>query len=211
MQEIFIYDAIGSSFWEEGVTDKSVRDELKKFRNDEPLTVRINSPGGSVNHAVAIKTMLDQWKGPVNIQIDGLAASAASFIAMAGQHASIAEGSLLMIHNPWSSGAGDARDFRKMADLLDKLGGSLVKAYEARTGKSTEELQSMMDEETWLTADEAVEMGFVHEKIAESAAAFAIPATFGFKHPPKPAEQPKQRIENKLAIYQRTLDLAKLM
>src|SRR5574338_262904 len=101
-QELWIYDVIGESFWESGVTAKGVRDELAKMKDTDPMTVRIKSPGGAVDHAVAIKTLLDQWKGLVSVQIDGLAASAASYIAMAGSHISIAEGSLFMIHNPWT-------------------------------------------------------------------------------------------------------------
>lgn len=211
LNELWIYDVIGESFFESGVTDKSVRDELKKFKDTEPLTVRINSPGGSVSHAVAIKTMLDQWKGPVYVQIDGLAASAASFIAMAGQQSSIAEGSLLMIHHPWTMAVGNATDMRKTADVLDKLGSSLQRAYEKRTGKSADEIAAMMEAETWLTADEAVEMGFVSEKIEVEAAAFTIPTAMGFKHPPEqaPKVEPKQRAENSIAAMQRRIDLAR--
>lgn len=209
--ELWIYDVIGESFFESGVTDKSVRDELKKMKDTEPLTVRINSPGGSVAHAVAIKTMLDQWKGPVSVQIDGLAASAASFIAMAGQHSTIAEGSLLMIHHPWTMAVGNASDMRKTAEVLDKLGSSLQRAYEKRTGKSADEISAMMEAETWLTADEAVEMGFVTEKIEVAAAAYEIPATMGFKHPPEktPIVEPKPRPENSIAAMQRRIDMAR--
>jgi ATP-dependent Clp protease protease subunit len=207
--EIYIYDAIGESFWEAGVTDKSFRDDLRKFKDTDPITVRVNSPGGSVSHAVAIKTMLDQWKGPVSIQIDGLAASAASYISMAGQHVTIAEGSLFMIHNPWSMIAGDAKELRKAADMLDKLGVSLTKAYADRSGKDMAELANMMDETTWLTADEAVEHGFVHAKVDELAQAFVIPESFGFKNVPQPAEPPKQRVQNRLAAMERQVQLTR--
>lgn len=207
--ELWIYDVIGESFWESGVTAKSVRDELAKFKDTDPLLVRIKSPGGAVDHAVAIKTMLDQWKGPVSVQIDGLAASAASYIAMSGENTTIAEGSLFMIHNPWTLAAGDARQLRKTADVLEKLGDSLTKAYAKRTGKSTEELTELMNAETWFTADEAVEGGFANGKTDEPAMAFEIPAAMGFKNNPKPPKEPEQRAANRLAILQRQLDLTR--
>jgi ATP-dependent Clp protease, protease subunit len=209
--ELYIYDVIGESFFESGVTDKSVRDELKKFKNTEPLDVRINSPGGSVFHAVAIFTMLSQWKGHVNIQIDGLAASAASYIAMAGDNVTMAEGGMLMIHNPWSMAVGNAEDMRKAADMLDKVGGNLVKAYVARTGKSADDIASLMEAETWLSVDEALEHGFIHAKIEERAAAFVIPIAMGFRHPPEqtPQVEPKQRSVNSIAAMQRRIDLAR--
>lgn len=210
--ELYIYDVIGESFWESGVTDKSVRDELKGFKANDDLSVRINSPGGSVSHAVAIKTMIEQWKGVVSIQIDGLAASAASYIAMARNAAevTIADGSLFMIHNPWSGIIGDAKAMRKEADLLDKLGGDLAKAYAEKTGIDVAKLTAMMDEETWLNADEAVEMGFATSKIETAAAAFAVPAMFGFKNVPNKAAiaEPKQRPHNSLEAMKRRLELA---
>jgi ATP-dependent Clp protease, protease subunit len=209
--ELWIYDVIGRGFFEEGVTDVSVRDELKKFKDTEPLLVRINSPGGSVAHAVSIKTQLEQWKGEVNIQIDGLAASAASFIAMAGKQVAIAEGSLFMVHHPMTMVAGNAKEMRKAAELLDKLGLSLQKAYEKRSGKTAAEMTAMMDEETWLTADEAVEHGFADAKTEEKAVAFAIPAEMGFKHPPDLSlvVEPKIRPNNSIAVLQRRVELAR--
>lgn len=210
--ELYIYDVIGEGFWESGVTDKSVRDELKAMKAGDPLSVRINSPGGSVSHAVAIKTMIEQWKGPVSIQIDGLAASAASFIAMArnASEVTVADGSLFMIHNPWTGVIGDAKTIRKEADVLDKLGGDLAKAYADRTGIDAAQLAQMMDDETWLTADEAVAMKFVTAKVETAAAAFAIPAAMGFKHVPGAAAtvQPKQRTNNSIEAMKRRLELA---
>lgn len=207
--ELWIYDVIGESFWESGVTAKSVRDELAKFDKDSEILVRIKSPGGAVDHAVAIKTMLDQWKGPVNVQIDGLAASAASFIAMAGENITIAEGSLFMIHNPWTVVAGNATELRKVADIIDKLGVDLTKSYAKRSGKTAEELAQLMDAETWYTADEAIEHGFADSKVDEHLEAVVIPAIMGFKHPPQPAKEPEQRPANRLAVLQRQVDLDK--
>lgn len=207
--ELWIYDVIGSGFFESGVTDKSVRDDLAKFKNTEPLLVRINSPGGDVMQAVAIKTMIDQWKGRVEVQIDGLAASAASYIATAGAKVTMADGAMYMIHNPWTIAVGDARDMRKQADVLDKIGSKLIDAYARKTGKGHDDLQKMLDEETWLTSDEAVEQGFADEVIKETAMAFAIPAAMGFKHPPAEPKAPRQRPANKLAALQRQLDLTR--
>lgn len=212
--ELYIYDVIGESFWESGVTDKSVRDELKGMKAGDPLSVRVNSPGGSVSHAVAIKTMIEQWKGPVSIQIDGLAASAASYISMArnASEVTIADGSLFMIHNPWSGVIGDAKTMRKEADVLDKLGGDLVKAYADRTGIDAAQLAQMMDEETWLTADEAVAQGFATAKVEVAAAAFVIPEAMGFKHVPQqvPTAEPQKRPANSIAAMKRRLELASL-
>lgn len=207
--ELWIYDTIGEGFFESGVTDKSVRDDLAKFKNTEPLLVRINSPGGDIMQAVAIKTMLDQWKGEVSIQVDGLAASAASFIATTGGRVTMADGALYMLHNPWTVAVGDSRDMRKQAEVLDKIGGKLIEAYARRSGKGEPAITKMMDEETWLTSDECVEQGFADEVIKETAAAaFAVPAVMGFKHPPTAPVEPKQRPAGRLAALQRQLQQA---
>lgn len=210
MNELWIYDAIGEGLFESGVTDKSVRDELKGFKKSSPLNVRINSPGGSVFHAVAIKTMLDQWKGPVDVQVDGLAASAAGYIAMAGDTISMAEGSMFMMHNPQSMAVGNATDMRTEADLLDKVGGSLIKAYVDRTGLDESDITEMMEAETWLTAEEAVTMGFAHSLIQEhQAAAFAIPEAMGFRNVPEhaPVVAADCRPKGNLASLQRRMEL----
>jgi ATP-dependent Clp protease protease subunit len=211
--ELWIYDVIGEGLFESGVTAKGVRDELAKFDKNKPIEMRLNTPGGSMREAMAIHTMLSQWKAGVNAQIDALAASAGSIIALAAQDISIVDGAFYMIHRPYMMAVGHADEMRSAGDYLDKAQGELTKIYAKRTGKTHDELNAMMDAETWLTADEAIAHGFVNRKAkgVELAAMAAIPEAFNFKHPPKPAEPPKQRAANRLAAMQRQLDLAKLI
>lgn len=208
---LYIYDIIGAGFFEEGVTAKSVRDELAKMDKSERLTVRINSPGGNVFDGVAIRAQLEQWGAGVDVKVDGIAASAASYIATAGDTVSMAEGAMLMVHDPWTFAIGNAAEMQKAAATLDKIAESMVGAYSKKSGKSNEEVRQTMKDETWLSADEAIAYGLADEKNDEKAAAFAIPQAFGFKHPPKAAEPPKQRSVNRLAAMQRQLDLARLL
>jgi ATP-dependent protease ClpP protease subunit len=208
--ELYIYDIIGAGFFEEGVTAKSVRDELAKMDKKQPIEARINSPGGDVFEAVAIRAQLEQWPAGVNVQIDGLAASAASYIATVGGTVSMAEGSMFMVHDPWTVAIGNAAEMAKAAATLDKIADSLVGAYARKSGKTDAEVRETMKAETWMTADEAIAYGLANGKSEERAAAFAIPKAFGFKHPPKPAEAAKQRPANKLAAKQRQLDLARM-
>jgi ATP-dependent Clp protease protease subunit len=208
---LFVYDIIGAGFFEEGVTAKSVRDELSKMDKSKRLTVRINSPGGSVFDGVAIRAQLEQWEAGVDVKVDGIAASAASYIATAGDTVSMAEGSMLMVHDPWTFAVGNAAEMQKAAVTLDKIADSMVGAYAKKSGKSNDAVRQTMKDETWLSADEAIAYGLADEKSNETAAAFAIPEAFGFKHPPQPAAEPKQRPTNKLAAMQRQLDLARLL
>lgn len=207
--ELYIHDFIGKSMWEVGVTADGVREAMASLDKKQPMTLRINSPGGSVSEAISIVQELRQWDAGIDVVVDGQAASAGSYIAMVGKTIAIAEGGWMMIHNPWTLVGGDSRYLRKQADHLDGIGKDLNRAYERRTGKSPEEIQKMMDEETWLTADQAIEHKFADSKIEFPAMAMVIPEAFGFKHPPKAPEHAKQRPANKLAILQRQLDLAR--
>lgn len=204
---LYIYDIIGAGFFEEGVTAKSVRDELSKMDKTQRLTVRINSPGGSVFDGVAIRAQLEQWAAGVDVKVDGIAASAASYIATAGDSVAMAEGSMLMVHDPWTFAIGNAAEMQKAAATLDKIADSMVGAYAKKSGKSNEEVRQTMKDETWLSADEAIAYGLADEKSDEKAAAFAIPAAFGFKNPPSEPEQPKPRHKNELAAMRRRLEL----
>jgi ATP-dependent Clp protease, protease subunit len=207
--ELWIYDIIGEGFFESGVTGKSVRDELAKMDKNEAVNVRINSPGGDVFEAVAIRAQLEQWPAGVNVQVDGLAASAASYIATVGDNVTMAEGSMFMVHDPWTVAMGNAAEMQKAAATLDKIADSLAGAYARKSGKTDAEVRETMRAETWMTVDEAMAYGLADAKSEERAAAFAIPKAFGFKHPPKPAETPKQRATNQLAARQRQLDLTR--
>lgn len=155
--EINIYDEIG--FW--GVTAKSFLDEMNVAKG-RPITLRINSPGGDVFDGMAIYNRLKSHSHDVIVHIDGLAASMASVIAMAGKTVNIAEGAMLMLHNPSSSWTGgESKDLRKTADMLDKVKEATVTAYVRKTQMDATEISALMDEETWLTAAEAKEKGFV--------------------------------------------------
>jgi ATP-dependent Clp endopeptidase proteolytic subunit ClpP len=156
--EISIYDEIGFG----GVTAKDFMAEVKQFKGQH-IHLRINSVGGSVIEGAAIYNALRRHKGGLTVHVDGLAASMASVIAMAGEEVYIADNAMLMIHNPWSMTMGDADDLRKEADILDKLKNTLVNAYARKTGMEAGDIAAMMDEETWLNATQSVAMGFADE------------------------------------------------
>lgn len=183
--ELWIYDVIGEGWLTEGVTAKRVRDDLAKMAATDRVTVRINSPGGDAFEAVAIMTLLSQHKGGVDVQVDGVAASAASFIATAGDRVTIAEGAMIMIHNAWTVAAGSAAEMLRAADLLGKMDGTLAAAYAAKSGKSEADIRDAMAAETWLTADEAIDFGLADAKVSVAAKAFAIPKEFGYQHAPE--------------------------
>lgn len=205
--EVWIYDTIGSGWFEEGVTAKGVKDELAKLDKKQPLNVHIDSPGGNVFEGVAIRAQFAAWKAGVNVFVDGLAASAASYIATIGDTVTMADGSMIMIHDPWTMAVGNSAEMLKVAETLDKIAGNLVSAYAKKSGRSDDEVRAAMIAETWLTADGAIEFGLADAKSEDRAAAFVIPAAFGFKNPPAEPKKPERRPANKLAAMQRQLDL----
>jgi ATP-dependent Clp protease, protease subunit len=154
--EISIYDEIGAY----GVSAKAFLADLGKLPDKAPLTLRLNSPGGSVFDAVAIYNALQRHAGTVTVSIDGIAASAASYIAMAGDEIVMPENAFLMIHDPSGMVMGTASDMRSMAEALEKIGASLLRGYAAKSGKPEAEIAILMAKETWLDASEALEMGF---------------------------------------------------
>jgi ATP-dependent Clp endopeptidase proteolytic subunit ClpP len=156
--EVSIYDAIG--MW--GVSAKSFVDELKKHTGKK-LTVRINSPGGVVTEGLAIFNALKRHKGGVIVQIDALAASMATYIALAGAPIRMAENAYFMIHNVTGGAWGTPDEMRRAADVAEKMQKGIVAAYVAKTGKTVEEIEEKMDEETWFTAEEAKDFGFIDE------------------------------------------------
>lgn len=160
--ELSIYDEIGAY----GVSAKAFIAEMGALDTGTDLELRLNSPGGSVFDAVAIYNALQRHDGKVTVTIDGIAASAASYIAMAGDEIVMPENAFLMIHDPSGLVMGTAGDMRDMAEALDKIGGSLIKGYAAKSGKSDDEIATLMAAETWFDAAEAVEAGFA-DRIAE--------------------------------------------
>ena len=167
--EISIYDEIG--FW--GVTAQSFSKDLKALGgNLKQINLHIHSPGGDVFDGIAIYNLLKNHPANVTVYIDGLAASMASVIAMAGDVVIMPENAMMMIHKPWGIQGGDADDMRKYADLLDKVENTLIPAYASKTGKTPEELAEMLSAETWLNGKECVEQGFA-DKLAEPLVAMA--------------------------------------
>lgn len=173
--EINIFDAIGNTWDGEGVTAKQFISDLKPLAG-KPLALFINSPGGSVSDGLAIYNALKAHDGEITVKVMGVAASAASFIAMAGDKIVMPENTFLMVHNPLSWAYGNADEFREVADTLDKIGSSLIGIYVARTKQPEAEIKALLDAETWLTANEALALGFADEVLPEMkvAAAFNI-------------------------------------
>lgn len=170
--EIFLYDAIVSSqdeadYWG-GIAPESF---VKALRGIDAKTIhlRINSPGGSVFAARAMEQALRDHSARIVVHIDGLAASAATFIAMAGDEIIMGKGALFMIHRAWTGMYGNANDMRKEADLLDKIDDTLADTYAERTGKDKSAVLAWMDAESWFTSSEAVEHGFA-DSVAETEA-----------------------------------------
>lgn len=182
--EIILYGDIGDS-WFGGVTAKQFADDLKALGSVKNISLRINSPGGDVFQGMTIYRLLVDHKAKVTVHVDGLAASIASVIAMAGDEIHVSESGFLMVHNAWGIALGSADDMRTMADLLDRTTAAIRDVYAARTGRTACEIKTWMDAETWFTAAEAVEFGFA-TKVADNmkVAARVDPAKHRFKHAP---------------------------
>ena len=149
------------SWFADDVTPAMFKEEL--FAGDGPITLHINSPGGDCIAASQIYSMLMEYPHDVTVQIDGLAASAASVIAMAGTKVCMSPTSMLMIHNPFTAAMGDSEEMRKAIQLLDEVKESIINAYEIKTGQSRTKLSHLMDNETWMNAWKAKELGFCDE------------------------------------------------
>ena len=173
--EIWLYDQIGSSFWGDGVTDKVFQKELTALGKVSTINLRINSPGGDVFQGTTIYNLLKSHPARVVVDIDGLAASIASIIAMAGDEIRIAGNAMMMIHDPQGMAVGDASEMRRTAALLDQVKGNLADTYASRTGNLRASVEGWMADETWLTADAAVQMGFADAVTKEQT----VSAQFG--------------------------------
>ena len=160
--EVLIYDEIGAY----GVTAKGFLAEFGALPADAAIDLRLNSPGGSVFDAVAIYNALKRHAGEITVWIDGIAASAASYIAMAGDTIVMPENAFLMIHDPSGLVMGTAEDMRSTAEALDKVKGSLIQGYAAKSGKPDDEIANLMAAETWLDAKDALDLGFI-DRVAE--------------------------------------------
>ncbi|UXR83221.1 head maturation protease, ClpP-related [Staphylococcus sp. IVB6214] len=196
--EIYIYGDIVSSKWDDSdVSATDFKKALDDFGDVSEIDVHINSSGGNVFAGHAIYNMLKMHKAKVNIYVDALAASIASVIAMSGDTIFMHKNSLLMIHNSWIMTMGNAKQLRETADLLDKTDKASNTSYLSKAKKlSEEELQQMLEAETWLTADEALEKGFVDEILEanEIAASISKEQYKLFRHVPESIEQDVDKI-----------------
>lgn len=155
-----------------GVSDSELIREIEAAGDVEMINVSINSRGGEVDHGLAIYNYLRTHAALVNVRVDGIAASAASIIAMAGDEITMPANALMMVHNPWTFAMGDAAEMRKTADDLEKIEKALLATYTARAQKNEADIKALLDDETWLTAQEAKELGFADtvEELARPAA-----------------------------------------
>lgn len=224
--ELLLYGVISStSWWGDEITPKQFKTELDALGDVNELSVFINSDGGDVFAGQAIHSMLKRHTAKVTVYIDGLAASIASVIAMAGDTIIMPRNAMMMVHNPWTIAMGNAGDFRKMADDLDQARESMVVTYESKTGLPRDKIIELLDAETWMTADEAVNLGFADELEKNKTLAASLDGTIlslnsqdfdlsKFKNPPKVAailpiepEVPKAKDEQTetglLSLYQK--------
>ncbi len=179
--EISIFDAIG--LW--GITVSDFKKEFDAVKDRASIRLLINSPGGDVFDGMAIYNLLSPFKDRITVEVLGLAASIASIIALVGKRVVMGQGAYFMIHNPWVLAIGTAADLRKTADLLDSIGSNMADIYTARSTYTHDEVLQLMAEETWLTAQEAVDTGFADE-MDESIAVAALACDLSrFKHAPK--------------------------
>ena len=198
--EISIFDEIGMY----GVSAKQFISDLKSIPATDRIVLKIHSPGGEVFDGNAIFNAL-QRRGNVEVQIEGLAASMATVISLAGMPVKMAANGFYMIHNPWGVAMGDAAELRDQAQLLDKIRSNMVGAYSAKSGQSAEQIQAWMDSETWFTAAEALSAGFVDEitdtlSLAASSNKFARIAKFK-NTPANLTAQPPRMQDTEIITY----------
>ena len=179
------------SWFDDDVTPKLFKDEL--LSGNGPITIWLNSPGGDCIAASQIYSMLMDYTGDVTIKIDGIAASAASVIAMAGTKVLMAPTALMMIHNPMTMAWGDKSEMTKAIEMLDEVKESIVNAYEIKTGMSRAKISHLMDSETWMNANKAIELGFADDILIDKKKCAADETAFSFA-----ARSSEMRLMNKL-------------
>lgn len=183
--EILLYDNIGEGLFG-GISAQGFMDELKGHASVNAIDLRLNSGGGDVFDGLAIHNALVRHPARVTTHVDGLAASIASVIAMAGDEIRMADNAMMMIHDPWTWAMGSAEELRKQAGTLDKIRDTLLATYTGRTGADQAEISGMMTAETWMDAQEAVSRGFadaVTEPMAQ--AAHVNMQAFNYQHTPE--------------------------
>ena len=179
----YLYGDIGPS-WLNMVSAEEVVPVVDSFTG-KTVNVRINSPGGDIDQGLALYNALARCKAQVNVYVDGLAASAASLVAMSGDNIEMAANSLLMIHRAWTVVAGNSGDMQDTIKVLNRIDDVLAKTYSGRSGKSVYEVARLMDAETWYTAGEAVSAGFADKVSHHYANSIATVAQGRFRNCPK--------------------------
>ena len=194
------------TWWGDEVTPEAFRKEL--FEDSGDITLWINSPGGDCFAAAQIYNMLMEYPGKISVKIDGLAASAASVIAMAGSRVCMSPVAILMIHNPATVAMGDTEAMKKAIGMLNEVKESIINAYELKSGMDRAKISKMMDSETWLNAKKAVELGFADEvlygeaSVPEGSRAMLytpITVTNSFVHKLEPKKTSEGRVKKTLA------------
>ena len=187
--ELILYGSIGSDEYWDDISDKAFKQDIENLGDVENITLHINSPGGSVFSAVAIANILKNHKAKVTANIDGLAASAATIITSACDTVRMPKNALFMIHNPITFAYGNNQEMQKTVEMLDKVKNSIIETYLNKTKTDKETLSELMDNETWMNAEEAKEYGFIDEILDENVE--------------------KEVIENKLIINNMAFDISK--
>ncbi|MGE5553304.1 MAG: head maturation protease, ClpP-related [Betaproteobacteria bacterium] len=229
--ELLLYGLISStSWWGDEVTPKQFKQDLDALGDVDLIRVFINSDGGDLFAGQAIHSMLKRHKAQIEVYIDGLAASSASLVAMAGDVVRMPRNAMIMVHNPWVLAMGNAEELRKVADDLDKAREGMIAAYEDKTHLDREKIIELLDAETWMTAEEAVDLGFADEVEQAKEVAASLDGSHlilngqrmdlsKYRRPPKllvspakiqqPAAPPAASVP-RLDIYRRRLELAEV-
>lgn len=211
---VYIYDEI--SFW--GITAQDIAEEITSLDVDH-IDLHINSPGGWVFDGVAIYNLFQQHKATVDVYVDGIAASIASVIAMAGDNVFIAENAMLMIHKPYVLMVGDADELRKEADVLDQIEKVIINTYRSRVDMPEDEMAALLADETWIDAGTAVELGFATSTVANRREAASVVSRIDFSafanapqrwslreplsEPDEATTPPRALLERQVALLQR--------
>ncbi len=214
--EVWLYDEIGEDWWGEGISARGFIEDLQSLPAAvEKVIVRINSPGGDVFEGFAIYQALLRDRRQIVTAVDGLAASAASVVMMAGDEINAAKTSMVMIHDPWTIAIGNSADFRAVSELLDQITGQIVTAYGRRDKVDQAAIREAMRAETWYTADQAAEVGLV-DTVTEATVAVAAKVPPGrYSHAParlvgtQVAPAKPQEARHRLAAARRILELAR--
>lgn len=200
--EIWLYDQIGASFFGDGITAKAFQKELTALGKVSTINLRVNSPGGDVFDGFAIYNQLKQHPARIEVDVDGVAASIASIIAMSGDEIRMAKNSLMMIHDPAGFAAGGESEMLRVAALLKTIKGNLAATYVDRTGNAKPKVEEWMSDETWFTAEQAAQHGFA-DKITEES---RVTACFDYKNFRNVPETLKRR----MTAQQPKLDMRRL-